>query len=198
MTKSVSEQLRDSIDSINQKLKDFETQFKIKAQNIFYQGCEIIFNAYPEVDNFGWIQYTPYFNDGDECTFGVNADIDYGLRINGYNADGDCEGLGYDPFKDGKHLLYTYGELKTDEDVRNNNKIAIELNSTYYMKIQNIGARGLMYVDNYDAHAAEIVNNIHNFITGMPEEQLKLLFGDHCEVTINKLGPATITDYDHD
>jgi hypothetical protein len=26
----------------------------------------------PEVLRFGWTQYTPYFNDGDPCIFGVN------------------------------------------------------------------------------------------------------------------------------
>src|SRR5688572_27883088 len=27
---------------------------------------------HPEIQQISWTQYTPYFNDGDECTFGVN------------------------------------------------------------------------------------------------------------------------------
>lgn len=27
----------------------------------------------PEVAKFGWIQYTPYFNDGEACVFGVHG-----------------------------------------------------------------------------------------------------------------------------
>lgn len=27
---------------------------------------------FPEVESVRWTQYTPYFNDGDECVFGVN------------------------------------------------------------------------------------------------------------------------------
>lgn len=34
------------------------------------------------IESIGWLQYTPYFNDGDECTFGVHNDD---LYINGEN-----------------------------------------------------------------------------------------------------------------
>ncbi|MFI7642434.1 hypothetical protein [Nonomuraea sp. NPDC049400] len=29
----------------------------------------------PYVAEFGWTQYTPYFNDGDPCTFGVRGEV---------------------------------------------------------------------------------------------------------------------------
>jgi hypothetical protein len=29
----------------------------------------------PFVMEFGWAQYTPYFNDGDPCTFGVRGEV---------------------------------------------------------------------------------------------------------------------------
>lgn len=38
-----------------------------------------IFNKYPKLESFGWTQYTPYFNDGNETYF--HANIDY-LFIN--------------------------------------------------------------------------------------------------------------------
>lgn len=37
------------------------------------------FKAHPEVRSIVWTQYTPYFNDGEPCVFGVN-DLD--LRVN--------------------------------------------------------------------------------------------------------------------
>ena len=45
-----------------------------------------IFDKYPIVETFAWRQYTPYFNDGEECTFGVNTEPD----INGKDSY-DCE-----------------------------------------------------------------------------------------------------------
>jgi len=40
---------------------------------------DYIFNKYPTLESFGWTQYTPYFNDGNETYF--RANIDY-LFIN--------------------------------------------------------------------------------------------------------------------
>lgn len=31
-----------------------------------------LFEKYPAVKKIRWAQYTPYFNDGDECTFSAN------------------------------------------------------------------------------------------------------------------------------
>ena len=33
-----------------------------------------VFSKYPKLNSFSWNQYTPYFNDGDECVFRVNTD----------------------------------------------------------------------------------------------------------------------------
>lgn len=43
---------------------------------------EEVFKKYPDIKNIGWTQYTPYFNDGEPCEFGVNT---YGesIYING-------------------------------------------------------------------------------------------------------------------
>jgi hypothetical protein len=38
------------------------------------------------IESFSWVQYTPYFNDGDECIFGVRAD-DYYVQVNGIRLD---------------------------------------------------------------------------------------------------------------
>jgi hypothetical protein len=50
------------------------------AQDAFKEGAADLFAAHSRLESFGWRQYTPYFNDGDTCEFGVN--IDY-PEING-------------------------------------------------------------------------------------------------------------------
>lgn len=37
-----------------------------------------------KIESIGWTQYTPWFNDGDTCTFGAHTDY---LDINGENED---------------------------------------------------------------------------------------------------------------
>lgn len=51
------------------------------AKALFAKRAEVLFAANPELESFGWKQYTPYFNDGDTCTFGVRADEP---DVNGY------------------------------------------------------------------------------------------------------------------
>lgn len=50
-----------------------------------------LFEKHPKVEGFSWRQYTPYFNDGDPCRFGVHADYP------------DINGLTYDEYGYGKN-----------------------------------------------------------------------------------------------
>lgn len=43
-------------------------EFKAKIADVFND----FFAANPDVYAFAWSQYTPYFNDGDECVFSLN------------------------------------------------------------------------------------------------------------------------------
>ena len=60
------------------------------SKDVFDDWCKSVFDKYPKVESFGWNQYTPYFNDGDTCTFSANTDY---LSINGEYVD-DCEWVG--------------------------------------------------------------------------------------------------------
>lgn len=35
----------------------------------FNEAAKDLFTKYPEMELFSWTQYTPYFNDGEECVF---------------------------------------------------------------------------------------------------------------------------------
>lgn len=43
----------------------------VAAQAYFEEGCKELFARHPEMESFAWSQYTPYWNDGDVCEFGV-------------------------------------------------------------------------------------------------------------------------------
>lgn len=40
----------------------------------FTDAAKEVFEKFPELTSFSWSQYTPYFNDGDVCTFQCNVD----------------------------------------------------------------------------------------------------------------------------
>lgn len=76
-----------NLEALKEKKKEI-AKLKAEAQQMasdaFDSFCKEIFEKHPKVESFGWSQYTPYFNDGDTCTFSAN--IDY-ISINGEYVD---------------------------------------------------------------------------------------------------------------
>ena len=60
------------------------------SNEVFGEWCKNIFEKHPKIESFGWNQYTPYFNDGDTCTFSANTDY---LNVNDEYVD-DCDWMG--------------------------------------------------------------------------------------------------------
>lgn len=72
------------------KTKYGQAQEKVRAareearkimKDAFNEGALEMFGTHPEIVGFSWRQFTPYFNDGDECVFSVDGDYP-SLRIN--------------------------------------------------------------------------------------------------------------------
>lgn len=53
-----------------------EAKTELKATLMAQMDVELktIFTKHPKLESFSWRQYTPYFNDGDTCVFGVRND----------------------------------------------------------------------------------------------------------------------------
>ncbi len=67
---------------IKVKKAELQAEMKNTVQTYFNEETKKFFEANPEVESFGWKQYTPYFNDGDTCEFGVSSDAD-SVEVNG-------------------------------------------------------------------------------------------------------------------
>jgi 5'-3' exonuclease len=59
---------------LRDQIVDLRKQMQVDAKQILQDGLREIFDQFPEVESIGWKQYTPYFNDGDECIFRCYAD----------------------------------------------------------------------------------------------------------------------------
>jgi hypothetical protein len=62
----------DALADYNVKIDAFKKQREALAKQLQISFGEIVkdfFDRYPEFAGIKWTQYTPYFNDGDECTF---------------------------------------------------------------------------------------------------------------------------------
>lgn len=54
------------------KLRKIRDEAEAAAREGFKVGIAQIFEEHPIIEEINWTQYTPYFNDGDTCEFGVN------------------------------------------------------------------------------------------------------------------------------
>lgn len=65
--------LQDVINNFNQRMADLKQQmtkeFEKEIRGIFTE----IFTANPTIKKIGWMQYTPFFNDGEPCVFSVHG-----------------------------------------------------------------------------------------------------------------------------
>lgn len=50
----------------------FHAEYKKKAEAAFNEAVQQFFVDNPDVQLITWTQYSPFFNDGDECVFSVN------------------------------------------------------------------------------------------------------------------------------
>lgn len=70
MSQSASTRLQEIKATIAKARKEMEDV----AKKAFAEVAADVFTKFPTLQSFGWTQYTPYFNDGDECTFRCNSD----------------------------------------------------------------------------------------------------------------------------
>lgn len=161
-------------------IAELQKEFPVMFAEIFAQA--------PNLKSFGWTQYTPYFNDGDSCEFGTNFSYPY---INGANEDYDEEGeISINPID--------YATMKTEADVAENNALAEEFEMSWYKGKVNIGDRGLIRNQKYDASAAKAVEAIQEGLRSIPEDFFKDMFGDHVKVTMYSDGEIEVEEYSHD
>lgn len=66
------QEIEAKIKAIVEEFNRFYKEFQEKAQGALKEAFKAFFDANPTVKSIRWTQYTPYFNDGDECIFGRN------------------------------------------------------------------------------------------------------------------------------
>lgn len=72
-----------SIDNFAKKVDEARSEFKLSFSNDLQEFSKEFFESHKGAESFGWVQYTPYFMDGDPCVFSVA----HGL-LNGDYCDG--------------------------------------------------------------------------------------------------------------
>ena len=72
---SIDDKIED-LSKLHEQMKDLKKQIGDFFITKLNQSLKVFFTKYPGVDFITWNQYTPYFNDGEECVFTI-----YGINI---------------------------------------------------------------------------------------------------------------------
>jgi hypothetical protein len=64
--------MTDTITKLAKEFTKVKEKFKTNAQVAMKKAFKEFFAENPSVMSIYWTQYTPHFNDGDECNFGVH------------------------------------------------------------------------------------------------------------------------------
>lgn len=102
------------IKELQKKMKDLKSELKKEGKVALKAAFKELFEKHPVLLAVQWEQYTPYFNDGDSCTFGVNemypvftlTEAQQKLIAEDLSDDEDDAQMIID------QLLYDYGKLK--------------------------------------------------------------------------------------
>lgn len=147
----------------------------------FFPLVKTIFEKLPETfRTIGWTQYSPYFNDGDECVFSVNASLDYGIRINQ-----SC-------IEDEEETGFCEIDVYTLQKYVNNDGSYEDWISKYpeYELGENITSE---IINQFSA-----MKEFSDLISSINEDILEDLFGNHVEVIITREGEVYTEEYEHD
>jgi len=90
--------------NLKSKLKEVRDELAIAAKDYFKEKVNALFAQHPALQSFSWVQYTPYFMDGDVCEFGVQKEL---VELNGMTEDNETlnykvynKNKGYEPKDD--------------------------------------------------------------------------------------------------
>jgi len=59
------------IKELNEMRDQYYKALQAEGSDAIIEECQAFFEKNPDIKALGWLQYTPSFNDGEPCTFGV-------------------------------------------------------------------------------------------------------------------------------
>ena len=188
---------------IDFEIKDFDSLDKAQTlltrfvrengKRLVEDSFKLLFENYPDVEAVRWTQYTPYFNDGDTCTFSVH---------DGYVKLKDQGDVTYN-----RTESYDTGErTRWGTPVRKSRQIPTvgtwEEFSNEYSDYEDgflspWTLKRVKYANDVQLNfSPDSLNSVIGKILGN-HDCMEMAFGDHVRVTVTREG-AQVDHYDHD
>ena len=189
------EQLKKQIEDHTSKIAALKKQMMEELRKNFHEALVELFDEYPFVKAVHFTAYTPYFNDGDECTFSSHH--------------GDCGFNGYDGYDGDKDssVENAFGKIKGEDICRNAREtIYVEEPNPDYdpygdNRYGSPTSKKTKWVQkpnpNFNYLHKKAVEDFRSALNAVGDEEWKELVGDHCIVMIDRKG-IHVEEYSHD
>ena len=169
------EQLKNQIQEHTSKIAALKKQMMEELRKDFHGALVELFDAYPFVTAVHFTAFTPFFADGDECTFSSHHD--------------DCGFNGFDSYDDtiSERVSNAFGDIEGENILENSRETIYAYEHKTYKSIPN---------PNFNALHKKAVEDFRSALNAVSEENWKELVGDHCIVMIDRKG-INVAEYDH-
>lgn len=185
-----------TVKEINARIKKTQKDIeKLKSKlvkdtnTLFKQSLKEIFKDHSNLESFSWTQYTPYWNDGDTCTFSAHTDYIYLNDSEEGEGVWEYESLYNDLLNKDKAIK----KLEADNTKlagKPDNKWQIESNERKIKQLEEADINEIKWKYEALKDISELMNNID-------QDTLLTMFDDHVKVTVTKNGIET-ESYQHD
>jgi hypothetical protein len=167
--------------TLNQIIHEYEQPKKAAAEKVKRFVVDwVLTNAPKGFESVSWEQYTPFFNDGNECEFGVHSGSNT-LEYNG-RSDWDEELPNF--------RVYEYRDITNEQELKSCLEVCKRYCEPWEVEDTRIGTRGPFLMK--DPHPIGIFcYSFIPMIKSIPGELLKEAFGDSKIVTIDSRGKIT-------
>lgn len=171
------------LQAVIEKVKELRKVMQDQGKEAVKDAFAEFFQNHPEAKAIVWVQYTPYFNDGDACEFSVRElELKANTELLSEDVSKFIENHG-DSYSHGDDCLIQALQMVSEESVWKNERRA-ELGVTR----RDLTVAEQSLVDDFDS-LQEAAN--------LMDEVFELVFGDHVEVTATRDG-FDVVEYDHD
>lgn len=146
------------MDALRESFVQAQTEFNTKIKTLLKEETDRLFVKFPTAQSISWTQYTPYFQDGDECVFGAYIDQ---LTV---QAVGEEEGVEIEP-----------------EGINYEDRVVRMRNYDYNTRQSTTTTRPATELELFARQFYKLLRSAGN-------DALKAAYGDHTTVIISREG----------
>lgn len=169
------------------QMEDSRNSFVREGEKLFKEAVKGLFKEHPALQSFSWTEYTPHFNDGDECVFSTHFDS---MLVNDED-DEDAECI---------YTLENLNKLLSNKK-KSEARIVMELSDTSKDKweVERL-KRDLETVKTRDheevAEKYRLKKAVYELLSNIDDSVYENMFGEG-RVVVTREG-ITVEEYEHD